>query len=722
MKENTSLKEEEDSTSLEEALGVDNQPQDDVILDEVHSDKKVEGTDEKVNTKTLSIEHRTSMEDTDSLNKPKDKDNADSSKDLIPSGPATTDSNTQGIINDYQQLLMTFTKLFGGEHERTLEIKQILATRLFQAASYEEALQHFSDLRKSYERLHGKSEPKKIAADEKSILCLIMLQRVEEFDREFDWLCMVYKKELYYDNRELWDAYNVFISCLRKVKWFTKARMIAEKFYKEIFKREIDEDDDSGEILLLAEVKMRLADSLDKEGKHQESLELYLETYQDYEENEEILEDIEMQVKHKIADMCCKVEDFETGLTMYLELYSSYMELYGGECSETLTVRTSIAAALLRQEKLEDALKIYRAVYESYLNLPDTSDEVKVHTKHIIGHIYLKEDRLFEAVQTFRDVLDEYKMIYRERCDDNLNFLEARCSLAATLLKEKKFTESKLIYEQVLEKYEELLDDKHEKTLHIKEILSDLENLDSMFTEKDKAIIEENVRVNEENHFGSQDFEGYVLPKLEIKNTVGMEELPKNTNVNVEDTDITNESLQTVEYSEQSESCVSGKDSWNERLNISDLSANDRQTAGPISGPFAEEKTLISDIKDEKLRNTRSNNNDDLLEDQVNNSHGDDHHGDVLDIEPKNNIKIGKNTRLVTEDNDGDNNTNNDDKNNRDNKNNEPTDNECDTWDDIDLHLGSDDDGDIIEDIEKQNTNKKQGLKTKKKANCCAIS
>ena len=39
-----------------------------------------------------------------------------------------------------------------------------------------------------------------------------------------------------------------------------------------------------------------------------------------------------------------------------------------------------------------------------------------------------------------------------------------------------------------------------------------------MFTSEDRVVIDENVRLNEETHFGSQDFEKFILPKLTFNN------------------------------------------------------------------------------------------------------------------------------------------------------------------------------------------------------------
>ena len=67
---------------------------------------------------------------------------------------------------------------------------------------------------------------------------------------------------------------------------------------------------------------------------------------------------------------------------------------------------------------------------------------------------------------------------------------------------------------QVWECYKEIRGEDDEKSSGIEKILVDLDRLDLMFTSEDRKVIGENVRLNEETHFGSQDFDKYILPKL----------------------------------------------------------------------------------------------------------------------------------------------------------------------------------------------------------------
>ena len=71
---------------------------------------------------------------------------------------------------------------------------------------------------------------------------------------------------------------------------------------------------------------------------------------------------------------------------------------------------------------------------------------------------------------------------------------------------------------KVWECYKEIHGEDDERSVRIENILIDLDRLDSMFTSEDRVVIDENVRFNEETHFGSQDFEKFILPKLTFNN------------------------------------------------------------------------------------------------------------------------------------------------------------------------------------------------------------
>ena len=505
---------------------------------------------------------------------------------------------------------------------------------------------------------------------------------VDRIAEEIQNFCQLQEQELDEQTTDRWKLRQPFVDYLMKHEFYSEAQQILEDFLKD---RDLsDEVEETLEMLI--QVKMKLARCYKKLKKFQDSLDLYGEILSITQQGEFFLnEDEVLSMKENIADLYCKVDDFENALGTYFELYSSYMEHHGGECAETLSIRTSIAEALLRQEKVEDSLKIYRAVFDSYLNLPETSDELKIHMKHIIGHVYLKENRLFEALQTFRDVLHEYEDLHQND-SQHADILEARSSVAAALLKEKKFDEARTLYKQVWESYKNIHGEEDEKTLQIEKILIDLEKLDSMFTLEDREKISKNVQENEGNHFGSQDFEKYILPKLTI-------ETPKNND---------NDETFVVSNMDEKESQEKGETESESDDVIDDLLSNQESSLPGLK------KSSRKDEHENDLSPKR------VLE----NISGEQTTSDSQESLPNTSTSFfdpwkpqdTKNTQFQTSQ------PMNDEKDAKTN----PV-----SWDDISLDRNEDADEttDIMQDIERQNEAKKGAKKKKKKKGaCCTVS
>ncbi|XP_066935514.1 uncharacterized protein [Clytia hemisphaerica] len=584
-------------------------------------------------------------------------------------------------IDDYRKLLSTFTTLFGSQHERTNDIKHILATRLFQNSQFEESSQLFEDLKIAYSEDFGEKSAEAISVTEKYILSQIMSGNVDRIAEEIENFCQLQEQEIDEQATDPWQLRQPFVDYLMKHDYYSEAQQILEDCLKDKeLSTEVEET-----LQILVQVKMKLGKCYKKLKKFQKSLDLYGEILSITRHGEFLLnEDELLAMKEDIADLYCKVDDFENALGTYFELYSNYIERHGGECAETLSIRTSIAEALLRQEKVEDALKIYRAVFDSYLNLPETTDELKVHMKHIIGHVYLKENRLFEALQTFRDVLHEYEDLHPDD-SQHADILEARSSVAAALLKEKKFYESRMLYKQVWESYKNIHGEEDTKTTQIENILIDLEKLDEMLTLEDREKISKNVEENEGNHFGSQDFDKYILPKLTI-------ETPKN-----KDDEENNETF-----------LVSNMEGDESQRNVE--SEND----DVIDDLLSDQESNLSALKkgSRKTSENKQGDDNDILQNQElpeNNTGKPNPSTSFFDpwkSQDTENTQASEFQNSQSLNNDKDAKTN-------------PV-----SWDDISLDRNEDADEttDIMQDIEQQNEAKRGSKKKKKKGACCTVS
>ena len=379
-------------------------------------------------------------------------------------------------ITEFKEIHKSYENLHGEFSPKTIEVQEVVAGLCFQNQEYEKALKEYRDIYNFYENEYQIHHVKSIKTKENIAYVLLKLKQVEdalvELDVFYDFL--IESCETNSDKAKTEEIINKsklkFSRYLQKEKLFEESIQILTEVYSSNI---ILHGPNSDETL---KTKIKIGQAYLKQGKCSEALDNFYELLEIYENNPEFDDKI-LTLKTLIATTHEKNENYEEALELYFEIKKSYDDQYGEHNDHSLTIDSLISAALLRQEKLDEALTKYNIIHKKYLENLGEENDASLQIKLIIAHIFVKKENNEKALEIFQEAYCAYENLFSET---DPRTVDVKASIAAVMLKEglRNFNQSLNLYEDLLARFAILYGEKHERTLTIKDILTDLKGME----------------------------------------------------------------------------------------------------------------------------------------------------------------------------------------------------------------------------------------------------
>ena len=379
-------------------------------------------------------------------------------------------------ITEFKEIHKSYENLHGEFNPKTIEVQEVVAGLCFQNREYEKALKEYRDIYNFYENEYQIQHVKSIKTKENIAYVLLKLEQVEdalvELDVFYDFL--IESCETDSDKTKTEEIINnsklKFSRYLQKEKLFEESIQILTEVYSSNI---VLHGPNSDETL---KTKIKIGQAYLKQNKCSEALDNFYELLEIYENNPEFGDKI-LTLKTLIATTHEKNENYKEALELYFEIKKSYDDQYGEYNDHSLTIDSLISAALLREEKLDEALTKYNMIHTKYLENIGEENDTSLQIKLIIAHIFVKKENNEKALEIFQEAYCAYENLFSET---DPRTVDVKASIAAVMLKEglRNFSQSLNLYEDLLARFAILYGETHERTLTIKDILTDLKGME----------------------------------------------------------------------------------------------------------------------------------------------------------------------------------------------------------------------------------------------------